>query len=160
MARGTQENDITDVPKRELTDPEEKSAILGLLAEQHGRGEYGVRIPPGGRTAWKDAEYQNGTPVNFKATQPSGRFRLFEQDHDVLTSQNGYYIFVVYLPVTVGDSLSDSKIDVIAMKRKRATDVTKLVQSWNRSGHDKGRQKKLQVEDVFPGEGVAEPPGA
>lgn len=140
----------------ELTEPEEKSTILGLLAEQHGRKEYGVRVPAGGRTAWKDAEYRNGTPVSFKAAQPDRRFRLFEEDHDVLTSQNGYYIFIVYETVTVGDSVSDSKIDVIAMKRKRATDVTKLVQGWNRSGHEKGRQHKVQVEDVFPGEGVGE----
>jgi hypothetical protein len=41
------------------------------------------------------------------------------------------------------------------MKRKRATDITKLIDYWNRSGHKKGRQKKLQVEAVFPGEGVA-----
>lgn len=143
--------------REELTKPEEKSTIIGLLAEQHAREGYGLRIPPGGRTSWKDAEYANGTPVNPKAALPHRRFRIFEQDHDILTSQRGYYVFVVYEPVHIGDSLADSRIDVKAMKRKRATDVTKLIDGWNDSGHEKGRQKKLQVEAIFPGEGVAEP---
>lgn len=143
---------------RDLTKPEEKSTIIGLLAEQHARNEYGLRIPPGGRTSWKDAEYANGTPVNPKAALAHRRFRLFEKDHDILTSQRGYYVFVVYEPVTIGESLADSKIKVKAMKRKKATDVTKLIDGWNASGHAKGRQKKLQVETIFPSEGVAESP--
>lgn len=144
----------------ELTEPEEKSTILGLLGEQHTRKAYGLRIPSGGRTDWKDAEYANGTPGSIKFCQPDRRFRVFESDHDVITSQNGYYFFGVYEPVTIGNSLADSEINVLAMKRKRATDVTKLIRrkgdGWNESGHEKGRQHKIQVEEVFPGEGVAE----
>ena len=142
--------------RSELTKPEETSTILGLKAEQHARREYGLRIPPTGRTDWKDAEYQNGTPVSVKAAQPDRRFRLFEEPHDVLTSQRGYYVFVCYEPVHVGESVADTKIDVKAVKRKRATDVTPLIGGWNKSGHERGRQKKLQVEAVFPGEGVAD----
>lgn len=141
----------------ELTEPEQESTIQALLAEQHARKEYGLNVPPAGRTYWKDAEYQNGTPVSIKAAHPDRRFRIFEQDHDVITSQNGYYVFVVYEPVRVGESIADSKIDVKAVKRKKATDVTKLIDGWNRSGHEKGRQHKVQVEQVFPGEGVGEP---
>jgi hypothetical protein len=155
MARRRERRRMATKNRDELTKPEEKSTILGLLAEQHARERYGLRIPPGGRTSWKDAEYQNGTPVNPKAAQPDRRFRIFEKDHDILTSQQGYYVFVVYEPVTIGDSLADSRIDVKAMRRKKATDVTKLIDGWNRSDHEKGRQKKLQVKAVFPGEGVA-----
>lgn len=144
--------------RSELTIPEEKSTILGLLGEQAAREEYGLIIPPAGRTSWKDAEYQNGAPVSIKSAQPSRRFRLFEADHDIITSRQGYYVFVAYQPVHVGDSLADSEIEVVGMKRKRATDVTTLIPGWNQSGHEKGRQKKLQVEAVFPGEGVAESP--
>lgn len=142
--------------------PEEESTILGVLGEREARKEYGLQIPPGGRTSWHDAEYQNGKPVSIKSAQPDRRFRVFEESHDVLTSQNGYYVFVAYKPVTVGESFSDSKIEVVGMKRKRATDVTKLVRKngggWNLSGHERGRQHKIQVEEVFPGEGVAEAP--
>lgn len=144
--------------RSELTEPEEKSTILGLLAEQHARDEYGLRIPSSGRTHWKDAEYQNGTPVSIKSAKPDRRFRIFEDDHDVITSRQGYYVFVVERPQHIGTSLTDSEIEVVGMKRKRAVDVTKLINGWNASGHEKGRQKKLQVEDVFPGEGIAEPP--
>lgn len=140
--------------------PEETSTILGVLGEREARKEYGLVIPPGGRTDWHDAEYKNGTPVSIKSAQPDRRFRLFEESHDVLTSQNGYYVFVCYTPVNVGESFADSEINVKAMKRKRATDVTNLVRrkghGWNKSGHERGRQHKVQVEEVFPGEGVAE----
>lgn len=144
--------------KEELTEPEEKSTIIGLLAEQHAREKYGLRIPEDGRNSWRDCEYKNGTPVNPKAAQPHRRFRIFEEDHDILTSRNGYYVFICYEPVTIGESLADSRIDVKASKRMKATNVTKLIDGWNASGHEKGRQKKLQVEAVFPGEGVAEAP--
>jgi hypothetical protein len=149
MARRPERRRMATKNRDELTKPEEKSTILGLLAEQHARERYGLRIPPGGRTSWKDAEYQNGTPVNPKAAQPDRRFRIFEEDHDILTSQQGYYVFVVYEPVTIGDSLADSKIDVKAMKRKKATDVTKIIEQWNESGHEKGRQHKIPVKQVF-----------
>lgn len=141
--------------KSELTEPEEKSTIIGLLAEKHAREKYGLRIPEDGRNSWRDCEYQNGTPVNPKAAKPDRRFRIFEKDHDILTSRNGYYVFICHQPVTIGESLADSKIKVLAMKRMKATDVTKLINGWNKSGHQKGRQKKLQVEAVFPG-GVEE----
>lgn len=146
--------------RSEITEAEERSTILGALGEQHAREEYGLKIPDDGRTHWKDAEYMNGTPVSIKSAQPDRRFRIFESDHDVITSRQGYYVFVCYEPVTVGDSFTDSKIDVVAMKRKRAVDVTKLINGWNKSGHPKGRQKKLQVEAVFPGEGVDAAPTA
>lgn len=135
------------------TDPEEVSTILGRKAEQIAREKYGLVLD---RNDWRDARYQNGTPVSVKAAQPDRRFRLFEESHDVLTSQQGYYVFVCYEPVHVGESLADTRIDVKAVKRKRAVDVTPLVGGWNQSGHERGRQKKLQVEAVFPSEGVAD----
>lgn len=135
--------------REDLTSSEEVSTLLGVKAEWHARKEYNLKIPAGGRTPWKDAEYKNGSPVSIKACQPKWRFRLFEKAHDVITSQKGWYVFVLYRPETVGSSFSDTEINVLKMQRRRATTVTKYIDSWNKSGHDRGRQKKLQPEVVF-----------
>lgn len=130
----------------DLTEPEETSTSLGLKAEQHAREKYGLEPD---HEFWKDAAHQNGKPVSIKSCQPDRRYRVFEDPHDVLTSQQGYYVFVVYTPEHVGEGVADTEITVHAMKKMKATNVTQIIDGWNESGHDRGRQHKIPVKQVF-----------
>lgn len=127
-----------------------KSTILGREAERRARKKYGLEAD---RNEWRDARYSNGTPVEVKACKPQYRFRLFREAHHKLASQKGWYVFVVYTPVTVGESPADTKIQVHGMKRRKATTVTRIVRDeydgWDESGHEKGKQQKLPPKAVL-----------
>lgn len=109
----------------------------GSLAQRKARDRYGLEKA---LNSWHDAEYANGSPVQIKAAQPDRRFRLWEADHEHLTQESGWYIFVIYRPRGRGIAVQD-------MKRVRAQD---LDPNWyGAGGHRDQRQSKLSVSSIF-----------
>ena len=117
----------------------------GALVEKHIRDEYSLDIPEGGRTSWHDAETMTEEPVSIKGTMhrradgSPGRFRVFREPHHELARADGWYAFGVYRPRGRGVELLRTE-----MKRARAMRF-----SWGPSGHHRGQQAKLRIEDVI-----------
>ena len=116
---------------------------VGSVLEERAAERYGFQL---GDCSYADGRYRTtGTPVEVKATQTAadGRFRIWENDHRKLAQQNGWYVFVIY-------RMAGGYPKPIAMKRKKATTVTQLV-NWIEAGHrlKDGRQAKLPPEKVF-----------
>lgn len=103
----------------------------GTLAEERARERYGLIEDKAG---WHDATYKNGTPVEIKASQPGGTFRLWQEHHNTLARNSGYYVFVKYRP------RGKDAIEVVGMKRWKAAGMRP---DWYKAGHKlRGTQMK------------------
>lgn len=73
--------------------------VCERLGYEHERAPHYDARGPGGRpvqvkaAAWR---VQNGTQRDGSQRYATGRFRLYESDHDFLLEQDGEYVFVVY----------------------------------------------------------------
>ena len=99
------------------------------------------------RSSWKDAEFQNGTPVEIKSTmavhsdgQP-GTFKLYRKYHDRLREAEGWYCFAVY-------KVRGRGVTIVADKLVRAAEVPLL--RWHGGGdHRETQQAKIAISDLF-----------
>lgn len=99
------------------------------------------------RASWKDAEFQNGTPVEIKSAmsehadgQP-GTFKLYREYHEKLRREDGWYAFAVYKVRGKGVTLLDEKM-------VHSSNIPTL--QWHGGGDHRGtEQAKLAIEDVF-----------
>lgn len=127
--------------------PSKKANRYGTLCERAAAKKYGLRID-GVHTSWKDAEYQNGSPVEVKSAsterddRSEGRFRIFKKYHEKLARRGGWYCFVVYTPK------SRTEIRVRKMKMVKAS---KLDPNWwgDASGHRDSKQSKIKISTIF-----------
>lgn len=124
-----------------------KANRYGTLCERAAARKYSLRIE-GVHTSWKDAEYQNGTPVEIKSAsthredRAEGRFRIFEAYHRKLVRNDGWYCFVAYEPK------SRTEVRILKMKMVKAS---KLNPNWwgDASGHRDSRQSKIKISEIF-----------
>lgn len=123
----------------------QKAARYGSRAEIKMAEKYGLDLD---RTSWRDAIGADGCPVEIKATQrerdsgAKGRFRLFKEQHERLSEQDGSYIFVAYRPYGRGIQVLDN----------RKIPVDDVAVDWGPSNHmspNREAQKKLAIDEVF-----------
>jgi hypothetical protein len=122
-----------------------KAAHYGRLAEERAADRYGLRLD-GVHASWKDAETDDGRPVEVKAAMlnrsdgSEGRFRVFEQYHERLADRSGLYVFVAYYARGRG----------IRVKAMRSVDASRLaLDFYGAGGHRDSRQVKIPVNAVF-----------
>lgn len=122
--------------------PSHRANHYGTAAEHHVIEEY--RLSPA-RASWKDAEFQNGTPVEIKscalehADGARGNFKLYEQYHRRLGRAGGWYAFAVYRA---------SPFRILRTKMVRHVDLPRL--SWHGGGdHRDARQAKIYPSEIW-----------
>jgi hypothetical protein len=124
----------------------QKAARYGSLAESHVIDRYNLE-PEHDR--YHDAvDPSNGKPWEIKAAMrelasgESGRFRLFESQHDQLEEERGRYAFVAYRPRGRG----------IQVLETRVIDARSMSLEYGPSEHgspNRDRQTKIPVGEVF-----------
>jgi hypothetical protein len=122
--------------------PSKKASRYGSRAEKKLAAEYNLTTE-GVHTSWKDAEFQNGVPVEIKAAQYStGYFQIYKTYHEKIKKAGGYYGFVVYKPWGTG-------IRVLSTKMTKPRRVP--VRRWSPTNHADRQSEKARIpfEDVF-----------
>lgn len=124
-----------------------KAARYGALAEKAARERYGLDAEHDG---WHDARAPDGRPVETKAAMlnrrsGTSRFRIFEDYHERLLAEGGYYIFVAYAARGRG----------ISVEGIRSVDADALgITEWaSTGGHRDSRQRRIPVRAIFDGLG-------
>ena len=117
----------------------------GTICEKRAFKKYGLEPA---RSAWKDAEYKNGKPVEIKSTMLEhadgnpGTFKLYDKAHSKLRRHDGAYVFVVY---RTPDS---DRVDVLKQKLVHSSRLPRL--SWHGGGDHRGmRQAKVSISEIF-----------
>ena len=130
--------------------PSHKANKHGTACEYHLADKYRVRIKDaeGTRidTSWYDG-LKDGTPWEFKATahrhadgQP-GNFKVYEQYHEKLQQQGGWYGFAVYRRRGTGTQI----LKTTAIAASQLPTVR-----WHGGGaHRDSRQAKIAILDIF-----------
>jgi hypothetical protein len=104
----------------------------GTLAEKHLCRDRGLDRD-GTHTAWCDAEFRNGTPVEIKSAMVStGYFQIYEKYHSRLRDEGGWYGFVVYRPAGRG-------IKVLKSKMVHSSNLP--LSTWSPTGGHRGSDK-------------------
>ena len=117
-----------------------KSSHYGALAEQVAIERYPLEID---HAAHHDAVDDDGRPWEIKSTmitRRSPRFRLWADQHQYLTRENGGYVFVAYKPV--GRGIRPVKIRTVS-----AADMD--LNFYGSGDHQKGHQYKMDPTQVL-----------
>lgn len=125
----------------------QRASHYGKLVELKAAERYGLVLDHSPvRGVRVDARARDGTPFDIKGAMSNrkvgpGRFRVWKDQHDVLTASDGGYIFVRYRGRSDG-------IEVLEMQSVSASDVRV---SWGGSGdHRRGSsQAKIRATSVF-----------
>jgi len=124
-----------------------QSARYGRLAERVAADRYGLELDHSEfRGVRVDARSSDGRPFDVKAAMSNRksskpRFRLWKDQHDVLTAADGGYIFVLYLASGRG----------IRVQKIRSVSARSLPSiTWGVGGHrGGGSQVKIPPEAIF-----------
>lgn len=131
------------IPKFEkMKNRSKKAARYGSRAEKKIAEEYGLKIE-GTHASWKDAEFQNGVPVEIKACMLStGYFQIYKKYHRILRQNGGYYALGVYRPHGTG-------IRLLKTLLKRPSELP--LSTWSPTNHQQRQSEKarLRIDDVF-----------
>lgn len=118
------------------------AARYGSRAEYKIAEEYGLKIE-GTHASWKDAEFQNGSPVEIKSCMVStGYFQIYKKYHRILRQRDGWYALGVYKPHGTG-------IQLLKTKLKRPSELP--LSTWSPTNHSQRQSEKarLKIGDVF-----------
>ncbi|GAA0933813.1 hypothetical protein GCM10009549_57950 [Streptomyces thermoalcalitolerans] len=77
-----------------------------------------------------------------RADGSTGRFRIFQDAYDTLAKRDGWIYFAAYRPRGRG-------IEVLRSKMTRARTLRLSDSDFYPSGHHRGPQIKLSIEEVF-----------
>ena len=119
----------------------QKASRYGRLVEEKAARRYGLdldhREVQGVRV---DARDSSGAPWEIKGAMSNrksgpGRFRLWEDQHDVLTAKNGGYVFVRYRSVDGG----------IRVQGMRTICAANLSISWGGSGDHRRNSEQAKI---------------
>lgn len=126
----------------------QQASRYGRLAEEKAAEKYGLELdhrPVDGVRV--DARDQDGNPWEVKAAMANrsdgpGRFRLWQDQHDVLASNGGGYVFVRYYAVERG----------IRILGTRSVSASALTLTWGGAGsHPRAsEQVKILARRVIP----------
>lgn len=125
----------------------QQASRFGALVERKAAERYGLRIDHSEvRGVRVDARDASGTPYDVKGAMSNrktgpGRFRLWKDQHDVLTAENGGYVFVRY----------QGRSDGIAIHEMKAVPAENIRLDWGGSGsHRRGSQQaKIRAKSLF-----------
>lgn len=124
-----------------------KAARYGRLAERVAADRYGLDLDHSEfRGVRVDARSSDGRPGDVKAamsnrTSSKPRFRLWKDQHDVLTAADGFYVFVLYR--AIGRGIRVEKIRSVAARSLPSI-------TWGVGGHrGDGSQVKIPPTAIF-----------
>ena len=132
---------------QQMKNRSQQASKYGKLVEIKAAERYGLELDHSEvRGTRVDARAGNGTPYDIKGAMSNrqsgpGRFRLWKDQHDVLTATGGGYVFVHY-------RATDGGILVHDMMRVRAESVKV---KWGGAGSHRrnSEQAKILAKDVF-----------
>ena len=125
----------------------QQASRFGKLVEIKAAERYGLVLDHSEvQGVRRDARTSDGRPVDIKGAMSNrksgpGRFRLWKDQHDMLTAESGDYVFVRYQGREAG-------IAIHGMKRVEASDIRV---EWGGSGsHRRGSQQaKILATSLF-----------
>jgi hypothetical protein len=125
----------------------QQASRFGALVEQRAADRYGLQLDHSElRGVRVDARDTDGTPFDIKGAMSNrktgpGRFRLWKDQHDVLTASGGGYVFVWYQGRSSGVGIHD-------MRSIAASDISL---SWGGSGDHRrnSQQAKIRAAELF-----------
>lgn len=124
--------------------PSHRANHYGTLCERLAAEKYSLTLA---RSSWKDAEFQNGTPVEIKSTMRThadggaGNFKLYSTYHRRLRAADGQYCFVVY-------RIRGQGVEPLRMKMVHSSRLPRL--SWHGGGsHRDAQQAKVGIPEIF-----------
>jgi len=124
--------------------PSHRANHYGTLVERQAAERYGVELA---RASWKDADRDDGTPVEIKSAmiqhadgQP-GNFKIYDQFHNRLREAGGYYVFGAY-------RVRGRDVQVLKWDMRHSSRLPRL--DWHGGGsHRDAQQAKIGIEEIF-----------
>jgi hypothetical protein len=125
--------------------PSHRANHYGKLVERQAAEKYPVYLE---RASWHDARRDlDDSPVEIKSTmyehadgQP-GNFKLYDQYHEKLRNQDGWYIFGVY-------RIRGRGVQVLKWDMRHSSRLPLL--DWHGGGdHRDARQSKVGIGEIF-----------
>lgn len=124
--------------------PSHRANHYGTLVERQAADRYGFDLE---HTSWHDARRDDGTPVEIKSAmvthadgQP-GNFKIYDQYHDELRENSGYYVFGAY-------RVRGRGVQVLKWEMRHSSRLPRL--EWHGGGsHRDAQQAKIGIDEIF-----------
>jgi hypothetical protein len=125
----------------------QQASRFGALVEAKAADRYGLDLDHSEvRGVRVDARTKDGAPVDVKGAMSNrktgpGRFRLWKDQHDVLTATAGVYVFVWY----------QGEKDGIRVHKMRSLSASDISVEWGGAGEHRrdSQQAKILASSLF-----------